>query len=136
MLKKLSAETNALTWFEIPVTDMQRARAFYETILDIKMENMDQGNSPEETVFFPRKPDTIMAQSGILSGALVKADRLKPGQDGPLIYLNAPPSIDNVINKIEAAGGKIIAPKSKIPAGMIAVFTDTEGNKLALHAAE
>lgn len=136
MLKKISPDTNVLTWFEIPVADMQRARTFYETVLDLKMETMDQGNTEEETVFFPRKPNTIMAQSGILSGALVKAKRLTPGSNGPLIYLNATPSIDKAIERIEKAGGKLVSPKSKIPAGLIAVFTDSEGNTPALHAAE
>jgi predicted enzyme related to lactoylglutathione lyase len=133
-MEKLSDKTNALTWFEIPVVDMKRARTFYEMILDIKLETMSMPKSDEETVFFPRQPDTIMAQSGVLSGALVKSNRLKPSADGPLIYLNAYPSIDKVIDKIELAGGKILAPKMKIPAGMIAVFLDTEGNRLALHA--
>jgi predicted enzyme related to lactoylglutathione lyase len=136
MIKKLSAESNALTWFEIPVKNLERARAFYETILDIKMETMEEGNPEEKTVFFPRKPKTIMAKSGIVSGSLVKAKRLKPSANGPLIYLNAYPSIRKVIDRIEAAGGKLVMDKTKIPAGMIAVFTDTEGNKLALHAAK
>lgn len=135
MLQKLSADNNALTWFEIPVEDIQRAQKFYETILDIKLETV-KGNPAEETLFFPRKPDTIMATSGILSGALVKSERMKPGQDGPLIYLNASPSIQNVLDKVEAAGGKIVAPVTKISAGLIAVFIDSEGNKLALHAAQ
>jgi len=136
MIKKLSAETNALTWFEIPAKDIKRARKFYETILDIKMETMEGGSPEEETVFFPRQKDTIMALSGIVSGALVKAKRLKPGKNGPLIYLNANPSLQKVIDRIAPAGGKIIMPRTKIPAGHIAVFTDTEGNQLAIHAAE
>jgi predicted enzyme related to lactoylglutathione lyase len=134
MIQKINAKTNVLTWFEIPVKNMERAQTFYETILDIKMETMD--NQKEETVFFPRLPDTIMAQSGILSGALVKSERLKPSVNGPLVYLNAYPSIDAVIARIKQAGGEIIAKKTKIPAGFIAVFHDTEGNRLALHAEE
>lgn len=136
MIKKLSAESNALTWFEIPVTNLERARTFYETILDIKMETMEEGNPEEKTVFFPRKPKTIMAKSGILSGSLVKSNRIQPSANGPLIYLNAYPSIQKVIDRIEPAGGKVVMNKTEIPAGMIAVFTDTEGNKLALHAAK
>ncbi|MEO5978110.1 MAG: VOC family protein [Chryseolinea sp.] len=132
-MEKISSKTNALTWFEIPVVDMKRARKFYESILDIKMETMDMPGNEEETVFFPRQPDTIMAQSGVLSGSLVKSKRLKPSADGPLIYLNAYPSIDKVIGKVESSGGKIVSPKMEIPAGMIAVFLDTEGNRLALH---
>lgn len=136
MIKKLSADSNAITWFEIPVTNLERARTFYETILNIKMETMEEGSPDEKTVFFPRKPKTIMAKSGILSGCLVKSKRIKPSANGPLIYLNAYPSIQKVIDKIVPAGGKIIMDKTEIPAGMIAVFIDTEGNKLALHAAK
>jgi len=106
MVKKLSAESNALTWFEIPVKNMERARLFYETILNIKMETMPGGDMQEETVFFPRKPKTIMAKSGILSGSLVKSKRLKPSTNGPLIYINAYPSIQKVIDRIEGAGGR------------------------------
>ena len=131
-MQKINPKTNVLTWFEIPVNDMQRAKTFYETVLDIKMETL--GNQQEEMVFFPRLPDTIMAQSGILSGALVKSDQLKPSLNGPLIYLNAYPAIDDVIQRIKPAGGELLAEKTKIPAGFIAVFKDTEGNRLALHA--
>lgn len=137
MLQKLSAGINALTWFEIPVKDMERARKFYETILDIKMELLPPDkNATEETMFFPRLPDTVMALSGIVSGALVKAERLSPSDSGTLVYLNASPSVQAVIDRVGPAGGKIVKPRTKIPAGYIAVFIDTEGNQLALHAAE
>jgi len=136
MIKKLSAETNALTWFEIPAEDIKRARTFYETVLDIRMETMEQGNPEEETVFFPRQKDTIMALSGIVSGAIVKASRLKPGRNGPLIYFNASPMLQHVLDKVEPAGGKIVSQPAKIPAGYIAVIEDTEGNAVALHAAK
>jgi len=136
MINKLSAENNALTWFEIPAEDVKRARKFYETILAIKMETMEHGAPGEETVFFPRKKDTIMALSGIVSGAIVKAERLKPGKNGPLIYINASPLLQAALDKVEPAGGKIVTPRAKIPAGYIAVIEDTEGNTVALHAAE
>jgi uncharacterized protein len=133
MLKKISGHSNVITWFEIPVTNLNRARKFYETVLDIKMETMEKD---QNSVFFPRQPDTIMAQSGIVSGTLTKSKENSPSRTGPLIYLNATPSIDAAIDKIEPAGGKILTPKTKIPAGLIAVFEDSEGNRLALHAAE
>jgi predicted enzyme related to lactoylglutathione lyase len=136
MIKKLSAETNALTWFEIPAKNINRARKFYETILDIKMETMEHDAPGEETVFFPRQKDTIMALSGIVSGAIVKASRLKPGKNGALIYLNASPDLQKVLDRIVPAGGQITRPRTKIPAGYIAAIEDTEGNKVALHAAE
>ena len=135
MIQKISAETNAINWFEIPVTDLQRAKEFYENILDIKMTSPPPGQG-EEMAFFPRKQDTIMALSGTVSGALVKSERLKPSADGALIYLNASPTLQPVIDKIIASGGKVLMPKTKIAAGYICVFIDTEGNKVAVHAAE
>jgi predicted enzyme related to lactoylglutathione lyase len=61
---------------------------------------------------------------------------LRPSGDGILIYLNANPSIDKAIAKIERAGGKIILPKTKNPAGGVYIFTDTEGNKMGIYAGE
>jgi uncharacterized protein len=132
MLKKMSADTNAINWFEIPVIDIDRAKTFYETILNIKMVTPKTDNGDDKMVMFPRKPDTIMALSGILSGCLVKSKKSKPSKGGVLIYLNASPSIQKVIDKIETAGGKVIQPKIKIPAGYISIFIDTEGNRLGL----
>lgn len=135
MLQKLSAETNAVNWFEIPVTDLNRAKTFYETILDLDMTTAPPANG-EEMAFFPRRHDTVMALSGIVSGALVKGERMKPSKDGAFIYLNASPLLQPVVDKIEPAGGKIVTPITKIPAGLICVLIDTEGNKVAVHAAE
>ena len=135
MLQKMNASTNALNWFDIPVSDINRAKNFYETILNIKIETQ-KAPTGEEMAFFPRLPNTIMGLSGILSGSLVKGEHLKPGKDGPLIYLNASPALQTVMDRIEKAGGKIVMPRTKIPAGYIAVIIDTEGNKVGLHAAE
>lgn len=57
--------------------------------------------------------------------------------DGPLIYLNANPDVQNVLDRVEAAGSKIAVPKTQISPeyGYMAVFIDTEGNRIALHAA-
>lgn len=133
-LRKISEETNVITWFEIPVLDSQRARKFYETILDIKMHTEFIEETNEELTFFPSNPSVIQATSGRVTGVLTKSERAKPSHDGTLIYLNASPEIQTVINKIEPAGGKMISPKILIKAGYIAVFIDTEGNKIALHA--
>jgi len=133
-LKKISPETNVITWFEIPVLDTSRAKTFYETILDIKMHTQFIEETNEELTFFPSDPDVIQATSGRVTGVLTKSDRGKPSQTGTLIYINASPSIQTVIDKIEPAGGKIVAPKMLIKAGYIAVFLDTEGNNIGLHA--
>jgi uncharacterized protein len=135
-LSKLSANTNAVTWFEIPVKNMNRAKEFYETILDINLVDTGGEKKGEEMVLFPRLPDVSMGRTDMVSGSLIKADRLHPSGDGILIYLNANPSIGKVIARIEKAGGKIIQPKTKNPAGWICIFTDTENNKMGLFAGE
>lgn len=130
-MEKISAKTNALNWFEIPVTDTARAKKFYESILDITMET--QNMMGMEMSFFPFDMED---GSGKVSGALVKSDMHKPGMDGAIIYLNANPTIQTVVDKIESAGGKILMPKTKIDdnIGYMAFFVDTEGNRMALHA--
>ncbi|HEV8082627.1 MAG TPA: VOC family protein [Chitinophagaceae bacterium] len=132
MLQKINADTNAINWFDIPVTDLERAKKFYETIFDIEMETA--GKEGEEMAFFPRKPHTIMGLSGILSGSLLKKKDFSPGKDGPIIYLNASPSLQTVLDKVEKAGGKIVMDRTKIPAGFVASCIDTEGNRIGLHA--
>jgi predicted enzyme related to lactoylglutathione lyase len=53
-----------------------------------------------------------------------------------LVYLNGNPDVQNVLDKVEAAGGKILVPKTQISPehGYMAVFADTEGNRIGLHA--
>ena len=141
-MEKINEKSNVITWFEIPVLDSERARRFYETIFDIKLHTamfvikdfISKGEVNEEMTFFPSIPGVIQATSGRVTGALVKSDRFKPSNEGSLIYFNAYPNIQTVIDKIEPAGGKIFATKYKNLAGYIAVFIDTEGNKLGLHS--
>ena len=130
-MEKLSANTNALNWFEIPATDSERARKFYESIFDIQMDTRNMMGM--EMTFFPYD---MQSQSGKVSGAVVKSDMHKPGMDGAIIYLNANPSIQAVIDRIEPAGGKILMPRTQITEdiGYMAFFTDSEGNRMALHA--
>lgn len=122
---------NAISWFEIPATDLSRAQKFYETIFGITLSALDLPNIKMR--MFPL--DDMMNQVG---GAIVDSGGFhKPSTtDGPLIYLNGNPDVQNVLDKIEAAGGKIVVPKTEISPdyGYIAVFIDTEGNRIALHS--
>lgn len=131
-LKKIDEQTNVLTWFEIPVTDIDRAKEFYETILDIEMIKRLDGN--DEAVFFPFNPNIIQATSGRVTGVLAKTARNSPSSNGTVVYINASPDIQTVLDKVKQAGGKIIVPKMQIPAGFIAIIIDSEGNKVGLHA--
>jgi predicted enzyme related to lactoylglutathione lyase len=131
-LKKIDEQTNVLTWFEIPVTDIDRAQKFYETILDIKM--LKRTDGADEAVFFPFDPNMIQATSGRVTGVLSRSDRNQPSDKGTVIYINASPNIQTVLDKVEKAGGKRIGPSIQIPAGLIALIMDSEGNKIGLHA--
>ena len=121
---------NAISWFEIPSTDLARATKFYETIFDIKLNPLDL---PEIKMrLFPLEDN----MNGV-GGAIVDSGGFhKPSStDGPLLYLNANPDVQNVLDKIEAAGGKIIVPKMSIGEyGFMGAFIDTEGNRIALHS--
>jgi predicted enzyme related to lactoylglutathione lyase len=122
--------TNAISWFEIPATDLTRAQKFYETIFDMQMIPLDLPNFKMR--MFPLED----MQNGV-GGALVDSSGFhKPsGTDGPLIYLNGNPDVQQVLNKVEAAGGKIMVPKTEISPeyGFMAVIIDSEGNRIALH---
>lgn len=131
-LKKINSETNVLTWFEIPILDTQRARKFYETILDIEMVVRTDGD--DEAVFFPYDPKVVQATSGRITGVLSKSNRNSPSDHGTLVYINASPSIQSVLDKVGPAGGKVVMPKLEMAAGFIAVIVDSEGNKVGLHA--
>lgn len=125
----MDQNTNALNWFEIPVTDLERAKHFYQVIFSIHMENMDMPGM--QMAGFP-----YGLGSGNVSGALVKSDYHKPSIDGVVIYLNANPNLTSVLEKVEAEGGRIMMPKTEITPeiGYMAMFIDTEGNKIALHS--
>lgn len=122
---------NAISWFEIPTTDLTRAQKFYETIFGISLAALDMPNI--QMRMFPL--DDMMTGVG---GALVHSGgfHIPSATDGPLIYLNANPDVQNVLDKVEGAGGKIVVPKTQISPeyGYMAVIMDSEGNRIALHS--
>lgn len=122
---------NAISWFEIPATDLDRATRFYETIFSIQLAPLDMPNIRMR--MFPL--DDMMNQVG---GAVVDSGGFhKPSAtDGPLIYLNGNPDVQQVLDKVETAGGKIMVPKTEISPeyGYMAVIIDTEGNRIGLHS--
>jgi len=121
---------NAINWFEIPATDIDRARKFYEAIFDFEMFDLNIGDGLS-MVLFP-------AVSGTVNGALIQyEDMYKPSDSmGPLLYLNANPDVQTVLDRVEEAGGKILIPKRLITEdnGYMAVIIDSEGNRIALHS--
>jgi predicted enzyme related to lactoylglutathione lyase len=121
---------NAISWFEIPTEDINRAQKFYETIFSIQMIPLDLGQL--KMCMFP-----LEDQAGVGGALNYNTEFYKPSAtDGPLIYLNANPDVQIVLDRVEAAGGKIVVPKTEISPeyGHMAVFIDTEGNRIALHS--
>ena len=125
----METTTNSLNWFEIPVVDMQRAKHFYQVVFSMHMNETEMMGM--QMAFFPYENG-----SGKASGALVKSEQHKPSKEGVLVYLNANPSMESILEKIETMGGSIQMPKTQIAPeiGYMAFFTDTEGNRVALHS--
>jgi predicted enzyme related to lactoylglutathione lyase len=119
----------AINWFEIPVTDIERARRCYETVLDRPLRRESMGPQGELAVF-PYEPGTATG------GCLMQSPALRPGADGVRIYLNAEPSLDAAVGRAERAGLRVLVPRVDLPGGMgaFAVIVDSEGNTIGLHA--
>ena len=117
--------TNPVFHFEIPVSDLDRAIAFYEDVFGYQLTREDVDGYA--MAFFPRAGDAPGA-----SGALAQGDVYRPSHDGPVIYFDVP-DIDAVIARATARGSKVLYPKKDIgAAGFVAEIEDSEGNRIAL----
>ena len=121
--------SNALNWFEVPAVDIARAKKFYEAIFAAELSDMPEMMGMKMAAF-PADWNT-----GKVSGALAQSPMHKPSEVGTVIYLNANPDIQAVLDRVEAAGGKVAMPRTSLgPNGFMAFIIDTEGNKMGLHA--
>ena len=118
---------NAINWFEIPVNNFERAKKFYEQIMNGEIQEM-----PHPEFKYGMLPADM--QNGI-GGGIVEGPGFEPSDKGALIYLNGGDDLSIPLAKVEMAGGEILMPKTAIgPNGFMAYFKDTEGNKVALHS--
>ncbi len=123
------ARHNAINWFEIPVSDIDRAQRFYEAVFVSPLRRESMG--PETTLaVFPYE------QYGVGGCLFANAGGPKPSVDGAVVYLNAEPSLDAALARAEAAGGRVMLPRTELPEGMgcFAHIADSEGNRVGLHA--
>ncbi|WP_299985733.1 VOC family protein [uncultured Pontibacter sp.] len=122
---------NVVGWFEIPVTDMPRAIRFYESMLGYTLHYQPMGE--EEMAWFPWSDEGAGAP-----GSLVKSEKhYTPSTEGTLVYFSSPSGdLANELAKVEQAGGKVLQDKTLIAEdiGFMALFLDTEGNRIALHS--
>jgi predicted enzyme related to lactoylglutathione lyase len=123
----MAAEHNPVGWFEIPVKDMERATAFYEHLLRLKLERYQMG--PTEMAWFPMKQGETGA-----AGTLVKGESYSPSPAGVLVYFTSP-DLEGALARANEKGGKVIAPKTDIGEfGFYGLIEDTEGNHIGLHS--
>lgn len=118
-----------IDWFEIPVTNMARAQAFYEALLGTPIRREAMG--PNELGVFAG--DEAAGVGGCL---LAGPNAPKPSAEGTLVYLNAGPSLDATVARLERAGGRLVTPKVTLPGdmGCFVHISDSEGNRVGLHA--
>ncbi|MEO8167736.1 MAG: VOC family protein [bacterium] len=120
---------NAINWFEIPVTNFERAKKFYSAIYDYEMPEQMMG--PNRMGFFL----SDMENRGI-GGAIVQGNGYVPTKDGVKVYLSAGNDLTIVLNCVAKAGGKVLLAKTLVgpDLGYFAVIEDTEGNNISLHS--
>ncbi len=125
----MDGKVNIINWFEVYVNDIARAKKFYETIFEIKMDQMEMNGM--QMAFFPMEQT-----GGKVSGSLVQHEMRKPSEQGAMLYFNCNPDMTATLARIEAAGGKVTMPKTPIGdnMGFMAFFKDSEGNGQGLHS--
>lgn len=118
---------NLVSIIEIPAMDLKRATKFYESMLAVKIEEVEMGGA---------KLGIIPNEEGTVNVVLANGSDYKATADGSVIYLNGGENLQTMLDKVEPGGGKVIVPKTEISPemGYFALFIDTEGNKLGLHS--
>lgn len=119
-------EKNPVNWFEIPVSNLGRAKKFYETVFGCKLDMVEMDQT--KMLLFPMEDNSYGA-----GGALVQAEGYTPSYEGSLVYFQVE-NINETLKNVNANKGKTLMPKTSIGEyGFIAHFADSEGNKVALH---
>lgn len=123
-----STVSHAIHWFEIPVSDMARSVAFYETLLGVELRQ--EVVAGMELAVFPA------TEGQGVKGCLMLVEKVAPHTDGVLIYLNAAPSLAAVLARVPKLGGQVLTPRTVLPGGMgcFAHITDPDGQRIGLHA--
>jgi predicted enzyme related to lactoylglutathione lyase len=125
--KKVTKKTieNYVSWFEIPAQNFSRAVAFYNTLYNFELNCIDMNGY--QMGLFPEVKG--------VGGAIIAGEGCTPSDRGPILYLNAADGLDEMLHRVEIAGGRVLMAKTPIgdQGGFFGLFMDTEGNTLALH---
>ena len=118
---------NPVCWFDIYVSNLERAKTFYETLLDVTLVDMPEEWGRQSAFPFENRGENA-------TGALVEKEDFKPETTNTIVYFSSE-DCNLELAKVAAAGGSIKTPKSSIGAfGFIALVQDTEGNTIGLHS--
>ena len=119
--------TNVINWFEIPVADMTRAIRFYEHVFQINLEAVEAFGTLN--AFFPGFDGTNTG------GSLTQGEGYIPSMTGVVVYFNGNPDLGEPLARVVEAGGQVLLPKTSIgDSGYMALFADSEGNRIGLHS--
>lgn len=120
-----NSQNNRAVWFDIPVSDLDRAANFYAAVLDIKVHREQFGDFDF----------CILDHENGNGGCLIpKADEIA-SNSGILLYLNVDGRIQDAVSKVESQGGEVVQPVHGIgPHGFRSIVLDSEGNRIALHS--
>lgn len=123
----MSQQSNPVNWFEIPVNDIERAKAFYEYVFGVTLSVQDLGAL--KMAWFPMAQGMPGA-----AGTLVKAESYVPSYAGTMVYFTVA-DIDAALKRASEKGGKILRSKMSIGQhGFVGHFEDCEGNRVAMHS--
>ena len=124
------AERNPVGWFEIYVKDMERAKAFYEAVFDVKLQKLPQSGASLDTMWaFPMHKDG----SGS-AGALAQMSGAPVGAGGTIVYF-VTKDCGETAKRAAEHGGKIMKDKFSIGEyGNIALIADPDGNIVGAHS--
>jgi predicted enzyme related to lactoylglutathione lyase len=118
-------------WYEIPVANLDRAVKFYSTVFKQEMQ-VFQADETRNLALMP--PGAGLNDSIEPQGSLLQTAGFEPGINGTVIYFDPVDDLEDVLSRVESAGGKIAFPKFRIGNGYLATFMDSEGNTLGLLA--
>lgn len=110
-------------WAEIPVTDFDRAIAFYNKVFKAGLKKDESGPNP--MAMFPT------STPGGVAGHLYPG-KPAPEGSGPTVHLACPDKLEDALERVKEAGGHVISPPISIPAGRFAYCLDPDGNSIGV----
>jgi uncharacterized protein len=118
---------NSLTWYEIPTQDLERAKNFYAQIFSAEFEYVPMPDAPMYMF-------NVNQEAGQIGGALVHTTDNVPSKTGTIVYFSCE-DVAHEAQKVEQAGGQVVVPKTSLGEfGFMAIFIDSEGNRVGLHS--